>query len=93
MWEILIAIFTGFVLYQTMRLVKWIQNVNRTRKEIHHTFEDIFSQMGGTRQQQGANRNSPFEKDGVMNQKPKTRKLFDESDGEYTDFEEVTDPE
>ena len=36
MWEILIIILTGFVLYHTMRLVKWIHQVNRTRKESNH---------------------------------------------------------
>ncbi|MGM9869389.1 MAG: DUF4834 family protein [Sodaliphilus sp.] len=93
MWEILIFIFTGFVIYQTMRLVKWIQNVNRTRKEIHQTFEDMFSQMCGTRQHRDGGSNSHFENNDVMAPKQQSRKLFTASDGEYTDFEEVTEKE
>ena len=99
MWEILIFILTGFVLYHTMRLVKWIHQVNRTRKEMHQTLENLFSQMGGARQQQGADgfasthADDFAHKDDFAHPGQQNRKLFSASDGEYTEFEEIPDQE
>lgn len=99
MWEILIFILTGFVLYHTMRLVKWIHQVNRTRKEMHQTLENLFSQMGSARQQQGVdgfastNADDFAHKDDFAHPGQQNRKLFTASDGEYTEFEEIPDQE
>ena len=93
MWEILIIILTGFVLYHTMRLVKWIHQVNRTRKEMHQTLENLFSQMGGARQQQGADGFASMHADDFAQPGQQNRKLFTASDGEYTEFEEIPDQE
>lgn len=91
MFDIIIFIFTGLVMYQVLRFIKWMRSVRQFQRDMNRTWQDVFNQFGGN-QPEGNRHSMPGAPD-IYETKPQPRKIFDEFDGEYTEFEEVPDQE